>query len=113
MFVKVGAVLILAAAVSGTVSLRDSNVSLKQALAACPGSLGSISFALGHARVAASKGVGTYETAADTNGTLRVTLRNGATRASAAASIDQQRRSISAKHLSVQLNGRVACINAD
>ena len=113
MLVNAGAALMLVVALSGGVSLRDSTVSFKQALAACPGSLGSISFALGHARVAASQGVDTFETEGDANGKLSVTLQNAAGSASAAVSIDQRRRSVSAKHLSVQLNGRVACIRAD
>lgn len=113
MIVKLAAVFVLAAATSGAATLRDSNISFKQALVACPGALGSVSFALGHARVAASQGVDTYESDPDANGKLKVTLENAGGTASAAVSIDQSRRWVLAKHLRVQANGRVACILPD
>lgn len=113
MLAKVGAVLMLAGAIGSGASLRDSTLSFKQTLAACPGALGSVSFSLGHARVAASQGVDTYETDPSASGKLRVTLQNAAGSASATVSIDQRRRVVSARHVRSELNGRVACIFAD
>ncbi len=100
-------------AMSGSATLHDSTITFKRALGACSGALGSVSFALGHARVAASEGVNIDETEADPNGRLSATLQNASGTKSAAVSIDQRARSVSAKHVTVELNRRVACIYPD
>jgi hypothetical protein len=105
--------LVAVVAVSGGATLHDSTITFRRALDACPGALGSVSFALGHARVAASEGVDMEETEADPNGRLDVTLQTTSGNQSAAVAIDQRARSVSAKHVRVELNRRVACILPD
>jgi hypothetical protein len=93
-------------------TLHGSNISFKHALQACGGALGSVSFALGHARIAAAEGIDSDESAPDANGKMSVTLQNDSGTKSAKVSIDQRHNSVSAKNLRV-VNGDVACILPD
>ena len=106
------AAVLVIAAMSGSATLRDSHVTYKQALSACGGALGSVSFALGHARIGSSPGVDIDEAPAD-GGKLSAVLEDGGSSKSAKISIDQTQRSVSAKHVRVVRNGTVACILAD
>jgi hypothetical protein len=103
---------VLIAAMGGGSTLHNSNVSFKDALKACPGALGSVSFSLGHSRVATSTGVETDETYSG-NGTVHVVLQDSSGKKSARATIDQTRRSVSAKNTRTGLNGTVACVFPD
>lgn len=113
MSIKVLFALVLIAAMSGSKILHDSNATFKQALSACEGSLGSVSFALGHARIAASPGVDTEESAADPNGVVSIMLQDASGAKAAQVSIDQKNRSVSAKHIRLEMNATVACILPD
>ncbi|MBV8601662.1 MAG: hypothetical protein JO359_08900 [Candidatus Eremiobacteraeota bacterium] len=103
---------VLIAAMSGSTTLRDSHASFKQALAACSGALGSVTFALGHARVAAAPGVDSDESFGDA-GKVNVVLQDGGSSKAAKLSIDQSKRTISAKNVRVEAHGTIACILPD
>lgn len=105
--------LVLVAATSGSVTLHDSNVTFRQALHSCTGALGSVSFALAHARTAAAEGVDTDESAPDSNGMMTVMFTSADGSKSAKVSIDQGKRSINAKNLRVEMNRSVACVLPD
>lgn len=114
MFFKAAATLVLIAATGGSTTLSDSVISFRQALGACgEGALGSVSFSLHHARVAAAEGVDTDETEPDANGTLTVVLQDPKSGKSAKIGLDQPRRTVSAKNLRLEMGGRVACILPD
>jgi hypothetical protein len=114
MIFRVAAALLLLAATTGAgTKLKDSNVSFKQALGACSGALGSISFALGHARVAAAPGVDSDASETSAAGTLTVMLQDASGKKSATVAIDQQKRAIWSKNVRVEMNGTVACILPD
>lgn len=103
---------VLIAATGGSATLHDSRVSFKDALGACGGALGSVSFSLNHARVAGAAGIETDETQ-DSNGNMRVVLQNASGTKSARVTIDQKTRSVSAKNMRVEKRGTVACILPD
>jgi hypothetical protein len=113
MFFKAAAALVLIAATGGSTTLRDSVLTFRQALAACPGALGSVTFAVNHARVAGAEGVDTDETEPDANGTLTVVLQDPASGKSAKIGLDQRSRKVTAKNMRVESGGRVACILPD
>ena len=114
MFLKAAAAaLVLIAATSGSTTLRDSVLTFRQALGACPGALGSVSFAVNHARVAAAEGVDSDATEPDANGSLTVVLQDPKSGKSAKVSLDQRTRTVTAKNLRVESGGRVACILPD
>ena len=112
MMVKAIAAGITIVAMAGGATLRDSHVSFKQALAACSGALGSVSFSLGHARIAASAGVDTDESPGS-SGQLSVVLQDGAGSKSAKVTIDQRQRMVMAKNVRVAGNNAIACILPD
>lgn len=105
--------LMAAGGMSGGAVLHGSNVSFKDALASCPGALGSVSFALHHARVAAAPGIGVDESEPDANQALSLTLTDASGSKTAAVTIDQKKTAVSAKNLKVVRGGTVACILAD
>lgn len=105
-------ILLLAATMGGSATLHNSNLSFKDALGVCPGALGSVSFSVNHARIAAASGVETDESEPDANGKFQVTLQDAGGK-SARVAIDQKRRSVSAKNKRVALRGTVACILPD
>jgi hypothetical protein len=115
MFLKATAAsLVLVAAAGGATTLSDSVLTFKQALGACgAGALGSVSFALGHARVAAAAGIDSDETEPDEYGTLTVVLQDPKSGKSAKVGLDQRKRAVSAKNVQVVERGRVACILPD
>ena len=106
------ALALLAAAAGSSVTLHDSNVSFKEALHSCSGALGSVSFSLGHARIAAPPGVESDESTGEMS-MLSVVLEPANGDKSAKIAIDQTHRTVSAKHLRVTKNGAVACVSPD
>ena len=99
----------LAAGAAGTsVTLKPSSMSFAQALAACPGALGSVTFTLGHSRVAAAAGVST-DSDAEAAGVETITF-SGAKGATATVSANGHARTVSGKNLTTKANGSVACI---
>ena len=107
------ALTLLAAAGGSSVTLHDSNVSFKQALQSCSGALGSVSFALGHARIATAPGVDSDESMPGAVSMLSVVLQSGSGDQSAKVSIDQAHRTVAAKNVHVKMNGSVACVLPD
>lgn len=98
---------------SGGTTLGNSNVSFRDALSACSGALGSITFAAGHARIAAHAGVETDEVLPDANGIISVVLENESGTKSANVHVDQTKRTVSAKNVRSQKSGNVICIYPD
>jgi hypothetical protein len=100
-----------AAAEPTTVTVTPSNVTFKRALAACPaGALGSITFALGHVRVAGAPDVETDIDATNISAQL-VTLSTGSK--SATATVNAAKNTVTAAHVTLELNRRVACVAPD
>lgn len=113
---KVFSVTLLVAALGATASsssviVQSSNISFRQALAACPsGTLGAISFALGHLRVAEASGVDTDIDSANPNAqTVTFTSGNRA----ASAFVNASKRIVAAKNVTLASLRRVACVAAD
>lgn len=109
----VASVMLLAAASGTTVTLHDSNVTFKRALQSCSGALGSVSFALNHARTAAAPGVNTDESGPDANGMMTVVFETANGSKTASVAIDQRNRSVSAKNVRTVMSRSVACVSAD
>lgn len=110
--INVVSALILAAAMSGSVTLNNSNTSFREALSACPSALGSVSFALHHARIAANSGAYIDEEL-NPSGTISAMLQTTDGTKSARLMIDQTRRTVDGKHVTTARGGRVACIHPD
>jgi hypothetical protein len=98
------------AAASGPVTLTASSVTFKQALAACPGALGSITFTLGHSRVAATSGVST-QTDTSSAGVDTITFSGPGGGATVVA--NGHDRSVSGKHVAAKMKNQVACVMPD
>lgn len=97
-----------AGAASGPVTLKPSSLNFEQALAACPGALGSVTFSLGHSRVAAAPGVST-DSDADAAGVETVKFV-GAKGAAATIIANGHARTISGNNVTTKSNGSVACV---
>jgi hypothetical protein len=98
------------AATPTSVTVQASNVSFKDAMAACPGALAGISFALNHLRVAEHAGV-VSDLDEDTVTAQVLTLQD-ANGASATVKINAVAHTVSAKN--VKLAGKnVVCVSAD
>ncbi len=109
----VASVLLLAAStMAQTVTLHDSNVTFKRALHSCNDAMGSITFAQGHGRIAGTAGVATEESFGE-NATISVSFQSEDGTKASRVEIDQRARSVSAKHLRVELNRSVACVLPD
>ena len=83
-------------------------MSFQQALAACPGALGSVTFTLGHSRVAAASGVST-DSDADAAGVETVQF-SGAGGKMATVVANGHARTVSGKNVTAKANGQVACV---
>jgi hypothetical protein len=97
-----------AGAASGSVTLKPSSMSFQQALAACPGALGSVTFTLGHSRVAAAAGVDT-DSDADAAGVETVKFL-GAKGAQATIVANGHAHTVSGNNVTAKANGSVACV---
>lgn len=97
-----------AGAASGPVTLKSSSMNFQQALATCPGALGSVTFTLGHARVAAAAGVAT-DSDADAAGVETVQF-TGVKGAAATIVANGHARTVSGKNVTAKANGQVACV---
>ncbi len=108
-------VLVLAAlGATGTptsVTVQPSNISFKQALAACPaGTLGAISLTLGHVRVSEAPGVDSDIDSTNVNAQL-ITLSSDTQRAT--ATVDAAKNTVAALHVTLASRRRVACVAPD
>jgi hypothetical protein len=101
----------LGAAGSSSVTVQPSSVGFKDALAACAsGTLGAISLALGHVRVAEAPGVDSDVDAQSPSAQL-VSLTSGSK--SATATVNALKNTVGAKHVTLASHGRVACVAPD
>ncbi len=98
------------AASAGSVTLSGSSLSFKQALSACPGALGSVTFVLGHSRVVATPGVST-QTDTTQAGIDTVTFSGNGKGASVV--VNGHDRSVSGKHVQPTSRNQVACVLPD
>lgn len=99
------------AAAAQTVTLQPSSLSFKQAVSACSGSLGSVSFTLGHARVAAQPGVSEdVDTSSSGIDTVTFTDSGGKT---ATATANGHNHTVSAKNVQTKWKSQLACVNPD
>jgi hypothetical protein len=102
---------VAAGAAGGPVTLKPSTMTFKQSLAACPNALGSVTFTLGHSRVAAAAGVATDTDAAAAGvETVQFTGANGAM---ATIVANGHSRTVSGKNVTTKSNGSVACVMPD
>jgi hypothetical protein len=99
-----------AASTTPSVTVQPSNVSFKDAMAACPGALAGISFALNHLRVAEQAGV--VSDLDDANPTAQVLMLADAKGASATVNVNAKTHTVSAKNVKLG-NKNVACVSAD
>jgi len=94
-----------------SVTVQPSSIGFKDALSACPaGTLGAISLALGHLRVAEGSGVESDIDSANPNAQI-VTLVSGTK--SATATVNASKHTVSAKHVALASAKRVACVAPD
>ncbi|MBV8373578.1 MAG: hypothetical protein JOY69_09975 [Candidatus Eremiobacteraeota bacterium] len=100
-----------AVALASTVTLQPSTLSFKQALSACAGSLGSVTFTLGHARTASLPGV-TEQVDTSSAGIDSITFTDSGGK-SATATANGHTHAVSAKNLQVKWKNQLACINPD
>ena len=111
-FSVLAVVALLGAAGSPTnVTVAPSSIGFKQALAACPaGTLGAISLTLGHVRVAEAAGV--QSDIDDANAGAQTIALSGSA-GSASVKVDAVKNAVSAKHVTLESDKRVACIAPD
>lgn len=98
---------LLASAAGGSLTVKASSLSFKQALAACPNALGSVSFTLGHSRVATASGVSAD---VDTNASGVDTVTFSGNGKSATVVANGHDMTVSGKNVSAKANGQVACV---
>jgi hypothetical protein len=101
-----------AIAASSSVTLQPSTLSFKQAVSACSGSLGSVTFTLGHARIASLPGV-SDQTDTSSAGIDTVTFTNDKTGQSAVAKTNGHSNTVTAKNVQAKWKDQLACINPD
>jgi hypothetical protein len=100
-----------ATAAPSSVTVRPSNISFRQALAACPSeTLGAISLSLGHVRVSEGPGVDSDIDAENPSAQV-VTFSSGGK--SATATVNALKNTVAAKHVTLASLGRVACVAPD
>ena len=94
-----------------TVTVDASSIGFKDALAACPaGTLASVSFTLGHVRVAEGAGVDSDIDDANPNAQTLTLSGNGK---SATVAVNAAKHTVTARHVSLASGRRVACVGAD
>jgi hypothetical protein len=100
-----------AAGATTSVTVQPSSIGFKQALAACPSdALAAVSLTLGHVRV--SEGLGVNSDIDDQNASAQtITLSSGSK--SATATVNAMKNTVSAKHVTLASNRRVACVAPD
>jgi hypothetical protein len=99
-----------AASTTPTVTVQASNMSFKDAMAACPGALAGISFTLNHLRVAEQPGV--LSDVDDENPAAQVLVLQNASGASATVKVNAKAHTVSAKNVKLG-NKSVACVSPD
>jgi hypothetical protein len=91
-----------------TVTVQPSNISFRAAFAACPaGTMASISFSLGHVRIAPAPGVDSDIDDANPNAQV-ITLTGENQRAN--VKVDAAKNTVTAKHVTLVSGRRAACV---
>ena len=99
------------AATSQTVTLQPGSLSYKQAVSACTGALGSVTFTLGHARSASLPGVSEdVDTSSSGIDTITFTDSSGK---SGTAVANGHNHTVTAKNVQVKWHNQLACIMPD
>ena len=101
-----------ASAGTKTVVLRGTNATFRTAEAACSGSLGSVTFSMGHARPHAAPGVNLKESS-EAHGIAKVVFSDQAGGKTAAVEVNGHDRSITGKNVTVRTNRTIACVGAE
>jgi hypothetical protein len=104
--------ILLLVTTTGVTTLQATNMTLQKSASLCNGTLGSITFSLGHVRVSDAPGVRSTVGAADSHGNQKVTFENPKTGQSAVATVNGHARSVYAKHVEEKAQS-VACISPD
>ncbi|HEY1656686.1 MAG TPA: hypothetical protein VGF86_16395 [Candidatus Tumulicola sp.] len=99
------------AASSPAVTLKPSTLSFKHAVSACSGALGTVTFTLGHSRVAGLPGV-TEQIDTSGSGIDTITFTDAAGK-SAVAVANGHSHTVSAKNVKVKWNEQLACVMSD
>ena len=99
-------------AATTAVTLQPSSLTFKQAIAACSGALGSITFTLGHARVAGLPDV-VEQVDTSSSGIDTITFSNETTGKSATAVANGHKSTVSAKNVQVKWKNQLACVMPD
>lgn len=95
------------------VLIRPSNMTFKAAEAACAGTLGSVTFSMGHARAHAASGVDLNEQPESQNGVATMTFTDKANGKKATIAVNGHNSSVTAKNVTAKSNRSVACIKPD
>ena len=99
------------AATAPTVTLKSSTLTFKQAISACPGALGTVTFTLGHSRVASLPGV-SEQVDTSASGIDAVTFENAAGK-SAVVTTNGHKNTVTAKNVQVKWKEQLACVMPD
>ncbi|MBV9271314.1 MAG: hypothetical protein JO165_09475 [Candidatus Eremiobacteraeota bacterium] len=112
-FRLLAAALLLGATGVNQANLHDSRLSFRAALQSCQGALGSVTFSLGHTRIAGADGVNMDQSEPDQHGLIHALLQNSNATKTAGFTIDPHRRAVFARNLRVERRGAIACIYPD
>jgi hypothetical protein len=96
-----------------TVVLPNSTTTFKAAQAACSGALGSVTFALNHARAHAAAGVDLHEQPSTAAGIITMVFSDSANGESATVEVNSHHRSVAGKNVTAKANKTVACVGAE
>jgi hypothetical protein len=99
-------------AATSTVTVSPSRLTFSQAMSACPGAMGTVTFTLGHARVASMPDVLQW---VDTSsaGIDTITFGNGKTGQRAVATTNGHNNTVTAKNVQLKSRNQVACVMAE
>jgi hypothetical protein len=98
-----------ASAATAPVTLEPGSLSYKEAAAACHGALGTVTFTLGHTRVASLPGV-SEQVDTSATGIDTITLTDNKTGATATVVANGHSRTVTAKNVQVKWNHQLACV---
>lgn len=108
---RIAIVLALVTALGTTLTLRETTISVRQAMATCKGALGSVHFEHGQAMVFASPGVNESVGTGDYNGMQAIVFKSQKSGSKASFDVYPSRHIVEAKHL--KRKGAVYCVLPD
>ncbi|MEO6834472.1 MAG: hypothetical protein ABI231_01005 [Candidatus Tumulicola sp.] len=101
-----------ASAATSAITLQGSTLTFKQAIATCPGALGTVTFSLGHSRVASLPGV-SDQIDTSSSGIDTITFTNDKTGKTAVVTANGHKSTVSAKNVQVKWHDQLACVMPD